>query len=112
MRDLQDIVRAIALNNKVDESRDLARLVQASLHQQLRATSNDVKNLGVKQAPFMVLIGATMPSVLAEVSFITNAKEASRLKTEKYRQHIADGLLAAILRYRQALKAEPALATR
>jgi len=112
MRDLQDIVRAIALNNKVDESRDLARLVQASLHQRLRETSSDVKNLGVKQAPFMVLIGATMPSVLAEVSFITNAKEASRLKTEKYRQHIADALLAAILRYRQALKTEPALATR
>lgn len=110
MRELQDIVRAIALNNKMDESRDLARLVQASMHERLREGNRPVRNLGVKQAPFMVLVGATMPSVLAEVSFITNPAEATRLKTEKYRQQIADALFAAITRYRQALKAAPAMA--
>ncbi len=66
MRDLPDIVKAIALNDKVDESRDFARFVQDSLFGQLRKNDKTLRNLGVKQAPFMVLIGATMPSMLTE----------------------------------------------
>jgi N-acetylmuramoyl-L-alanine amidase len=67
--------------------------------------------LGVKQAPFMVLVGAQMPSVLAEISFITNRQEATLLKTEKYKHQIAEALLAGILRYQQALKKLPAIAS-
>jgi N-acetylmuramoyl-L-alanine amidase len=104
MRHLPDIVQAIALNNKLDESRDFATMVQATLYQQLRKTNRTLKNLGVKQAPFMVLVGATMPSVLAEVSFMSNRAEAALLKTDRYRQDIAEALMAGILRYQASLK--------
>lgn len=111
MRHLPEIVRAIALNNKIDESRDFAAAVQGSLHRQLRKVNREVRNLGVKQAPFMVLIGATMPSVLAEVSFITNRQDANHLKTEHYRQEIAEALAAGVMSYQQALKKVPTVAT-
>ena len=110
MRNLPDIVRAIALNNKLDESRDFAGMVQTALYTKLQKSNRSVRNLGVKQAPFMVLVGATMPSILAEISFITNRQEATLLKTEKYKQQIAEALLAGILRYQQALKKVPAIA--
>ena len=110
MRNLPDIVRAIALNNKIDESRDFASMVQNALYTKLQKSNKMVRNLGVKQAPFMVLVGATMPSVLAEISFITNRQEATLLKTDKYKQQIAEALLAGVLRYQQALKKVPAIA--
>jgi len=104
MGQLPDIVRAIALNNKIDESRDFASIIQGSLHSQLRKADRAVKDLGVKQAPFMVLLGATMPSVLAEISFITNKQDAALLKTDKHRQRIAEALYAGVVRYQQSLK--------
>jgi N-acetylmuramoyl-L-alanine amidase len=104
MRHLPDIVQAIALNNKIDESRDFATIVQSTLFQELRKTNRTIKNLGVKQAPFMVLVGATMPSVLAEISFMSNSAEAALLKTDAYKQEIADALLAGIMRYQNSLK--------
>jgi len=110
MNQLPDIVKAIALNNKIHESRDFASMIQSSLHSQLQKTDADVRNLGVKQAPFMVLLGATMPSVLAEISFITNKQDAAMLKTEKYRQRIAEALYAGVLHYQQSLKTGPAIA--
>jgi len=110
MNQLPDIVKAIALNNKIHESRDFASMIQNSLHSQLQKTDSSVRNLGVKQAPFMVLLGATMPSVLAEISFITNKQEAANLKTEKYRQRIAEALYAGVIRYQQSLKTGPAIA--
>jgi N-acetylmuramoyl-L-alanine amidase len=110
MSQLPDIVKAIALNNKIQESRDFASMVQASLAAQIQRTDRSVRNLGVKQAPFMVLLGATMPSVLAEISFITNQQDASLLKTEKHRQQIAEALYAGVLRYQQSLKRVPAIA--
>ena len=112
MRNLPDIVRAIALNNKIDESRDFASMVQNALYTKLQKTNRTVRNLGVKQAPFMVLVGATMPSILAEISFITNRQEATLLKTDKYKQQIAEALFAGVLRYQQALKKVPAIAGR
>ncbi|HKH71521.1 MAG TPA: N-acetylmuramoyl-L-alanine amidase [Vicinamibacterales bacterium] len=112
MRNLPDIVRAIALNNKIDESRDFASMVQSALYTKLQKTNRIVRNLGVKQAPFMVLVGATMPSILAEISFITNRQEATLLKTDKYKQQIAEALLAGVLRYQQTLKKVPAIAGR
>jgi N-acetylmuramoyl-L-alanine amidase len=111
MRNLPDIVRAIALNNKIDESRDFASMVQNAMYTKLQKSNKTVRNLGVKQAPFMVLVGATMPSILAEISFITNRNEATLLKTDKYKQQIAEALLAGILRYQQTLKKVPAIAS-
>jgi len=104
MHSLPDIVRAIALNNKLDESRDFADMVQRSMVRRLASRNKQLKDLGVKQAPFVVLIGAAMPSVLAEISFVTNRQEGQLLKTGAYRQLIAEALLDAVLRYQQSLK--------
>jgi N-acetylmuramoyl-L-alanine amidase len=104
MNSLADIVKAIALNNKLDESKDLAGLVQQAMARRLRASNKSLKDLGVKQAPFVVLIGAAMPSVLAEVSFVTNRREGQLLATDAYRQRIADALADAIVRYKRGLK--------
>ncbi len=104
MNSLTDIVKAIALNNKLDESKDFAALVQQAMSRRLKPSNKALKNLGVKQAPFVVLIGAAMPSVLAEVSFVTNRREGQLLRTEPYRQRIADALADAIVRYKRTLK--------
>jgi N-acetylmuramoyl-L-alanine amidase len=104
MASLPDIVKAIALNNKIDESRDFASIVHAALHERLRTIDRSTKDLGVKQAPFMVLIGATMPSVLVEISFLTNRDEAALLRSDSYRQQVAQALLDGIMNYQRALK--------
>jgi N-acetylmuramoyl-L-alanine amidase len=78
--------------------------VQQAMMRGLQSSNPTLKNLGVKQAPFMVLIGAAMPSVLAEISFVTNRQEARLLKTPTYRQKIAESLFAGIVKYQQALK--------
>ena len=104
MHSLPEILRAIALNNKIDESRDFADMVQKSMVSKLSARNGQIRDLGVKQAPFVVLIGAGMPSVLAEISFLTNKQDAQLLKTGAYRQQIAEALFEAILRYQGGLK--------
>lgn len=110
MHKLPDMIRAIALNNKLDESRDLAGMVQESLVARLRRSNKAVVNRGVKKAPFVVLIGAEMPSVLAEVSFLTNRQEQQLLKTPGYKDRIAEALHAAVMRYRRSLKGAAAIA--
>ena len=112
MHNLSSIVRAIALNNKLDESRDLAALVQQSLTARLSKTNPTLRSRGVKKAPFVVLIGAGMPSVLAEIGFITNKQESALVKTPAYRQRIAESLHAAVMQYRRALKRQTSVATR
>jgi N-acetylmuramoyl-L-alanine amidase len=112
MHSLPDIVRAIALNNKIDESRDFADMVQKSMVRRLAARNSQVRDLGVKQAPFVVLIGASMPSVLAEISFVTNKQDGTLLKTDAYRQQIAESLSDAILRYQRSLRGVRAVAAR
>jgi N-acetylmuramoyl-L-alanine amidase len=104
MAALPDFVKAIALNNKLDESRDFATTVQRSMIERLRLANKTTKDLGVKQAPFVVLIGAAMPSVLAEISFVTNPQEARLLKSSAFRQRIADALYAAIRKYQSSLR--------
>jgi N-acetylmuramoyl-L-alanine amidase len=101
---LPDVVKSIALHNKLDESRDFATLVQRSLMSKLAATNKTARDLGVKQAPFVVLIGAAMPSVLTEVSFLTNPQESRLLKRSAYRQKIAEALFEAIRKYQTSLK--------
>ena len=105
MGSLPELIKAITLNNKLDESRDFAAMVQQSMHEQLRKADRTARNLGVKQAPFMVLVGATMPSALTEVSFLTNKDEALLLRDTSYRQRLAEALFAGILKYQQSLKA-------
>jgi N-acetylmuramoyl-L-alanine amidase len=112
MHSLPDIVRAIALNNKANESRDLAETVQRSMARKLAAKNKTLKDLGVKQAPFVVLIGAVMPSVLAEISFVTNKQDGTLLKTQAYRQQIAQALFEAIINYQQGLKRINAVASK
>lgn len=104
MNSLTGIVKAITLNSKLNESRDFAALVHGSLVRGLRPSNKSLRDLGVKQAPFMVLIGAAMPSALTEISFVTNRPEARLLNSSAYRQKIADSLLAGILKYQQSLK--------
>jgi N-acetylmuramoyl-L-alanine amidase len=104
MGNLPDLVKTIALNNKVAESRELATIVQTSLVRHLRLQNKALRDLGVKQAPFVVLIGAQMPSILAEISFVTNRSEASLLKQAAYRQRIAQSLFDGVLKYQSSLK--------
>ena len=106
MAALPDFVKAIALHNKLDESRDFATYVQNALVQKLRGVNKNVKNLGVRQAPFVVLIGASMPSVLAEISFLTNAPEVRLLRGSTYRQKIADALFDAVRKYQGSLRSD------
>jgi N-acetylmuramoyl-L-alanine amidase len=107
---LPDFVKAIALNNKLDESRDFATYVQQAMVARLKTSNKTLRNLGVKQAPFVVLIGAAMPSVLAEISFVTNPQEAKLLKGNSYRQRIAEALFNAIRKYQASLKNVTAVA--
>jgi N-acetylmuramoyl-L-alanine amidase len=108
---LPDYVKAIALTNKLAESRDFATFVQRAMIQRLTPANKDVKDLGVRQAPFVVLIGAAMPSVLAEISFVTNAQEAKLLRGTAYRQRIAEALFEAIRKYQGSLKTVGNVAT-
>ncbi len=111
MHNLPDIVKAITLNNKLDESRDFATLVQRSMVQRLAPTNKGLRDLGVKQAPFVVLIGAGMPSVLAEISFVTHPQEGRLLKSAAYRQRIAEALFAGVAQYQRSLKTVRTVAT-
>ena len=104
MHSLPDIVKAIALNNKLDESRDFAEIVQQSMVHRLGTRNKQLRDLGVKQAPFVVLIGASMPSVLAEISFVTHKQEGVLLKSTAYRQQIAEALFDAVVKYQESLK--------
>ncbi len=99
VHELQDLVRTISRNEKVDESRELARAIQQQLHGELRKKSQQVTNRGVKQAPFVVLIGGSMPSVLAEVAFLSNPQDEKLLKSPQGRQSVAEGLYAGMSKY-------------
>jgi N-acetylmuramoyl-L-alanine amidase len=109
MHHLSDLVKKITLNNKLDESRDLANMVQDALVSNLRKSNKAVTSRGVKKAPFVVLIGAEMPSVLAEISFVSNKQELALLKTAAYKQKIAESLYNAVMKYRRSLKTQTTL---
>ena len=97
--ELQDLVKKIALKEKIEESREFAWDVQQSLHSGLAAKSPAIRDRGVKKAPFIVLIGANMPSILAEISFVSNPTDERRLATSEYRQRIAESLYRGIAKY-------------
>jgi N-acetylmuramoyl-L-alanine amidase len=97
--ELQDLVKKIALKEKIEESREFASNVQHALHSGLAAKSPGIRDRGVKKAPFIVLIGANMPSILAEISFVSNPGDERRLQTSDYRQRIAESLYRGISKY-------------
>jgi N-acetylmuramoyl-L-alanine amidase len=99
IHELQDLVKKIALKEKIEESREFASDVQQSLHSGLSVKNAGIRDRGVKKAPFVVLIGANMPSILAEISFISNPGDEKRLKGTEYRQRIAQSLYSGISRY-------------
>lgn len=103
VHDLQDIVTKIARNEKIEESRDFAETVQESLSKRMESLNRGAdRSRGVRKAPFVVLIGADMPSVLAEVSFISNPSDEQWLKKPENRQRIAEGLYKGIESYLQS----------
>ncbi len=97
--ELQDLVKKIALKDKIEESREFAGDVQQSLHSGLALKSPAIRNRGVKKAPFIVLIGANMPSILAEISFVSNPSDEHHLETAEYRRRIAESLYRGIAKY-------------
>jgi N-acetylmuramoyl-L-alanine amidase len=97
--ELQDLVKKIALKEKIEESREFAGDVQESLHSGLASKSPAIRDRGVKKAPFIVLIGANMPSILAEISFVSNPTDEHRLETAEYRQKIAESLYRGVAKY-------------
>jgi len=103
VHELQDLVRSISRNEKVNESRELARALQGRLHDGLRKSSRRIQNRGVKQAPFVVLIGGNMPSALTEVAFLSNAEDEQLMKSPQGRQGVADALYAGMTKYLEDL---------
>ena len=103
IHELQDLVKKIALKEKIEESREFASDVQRSLHTGLAVKSPAIRDRGVKKAPFIVLIGANMPSILAEISFVSNPTDARKLRTAEYRQRIAESLYKGISKYASGL---------
>jgi N-acetylmuramoyl-L-alanine amidase len=99
VHDLQDLVTKIARNEKIEESRDLAADIQESLATSMQIGNRPERNRGVRKAPFVVLVGADMPSVLAETSFISNPADEQWLKKPENRQHTAEGLFRGIEKY-------------
>jgi N-acetylmuramoyl-L-alanine amidase len=92
-------VKKIALKDKIAESREFASDVEASLYGGLQRGNAGLKDRGVKKAPFVVLIGANMPSILAEISFVTNPRDAGQLQQPDYRQRVAESLYKGVAKY-------------
>ncbi|MGB2644436.1 MAG: N-acetylmuramoyl-L-alanine amidase [Candidatus Acidiferrum sp.] len=103
IHDLEDMVKKIAQNEKIDESKEFAEDIQDSLAKRMQKSSKTVKNRGVKKAPFVVLIGADMPSILAEISFLSNPADEKLLKQPEYRQRVAEGLYQGVAEYLQSM---------
>jgi N-acetylmuramoyl-L-alanine amidase len=103
VHDLEDLVKKIARSEKIDESREFAADIQESLAKRIQKTNKTVKDRGVRKAPFVVLIGADMPSILTEISFLSNAADEQLLKKPEHRQKVAEGLYQGVASYLQSL---------
>jgi len=97
--DLQTILSDLMKNSKINESSRLARYVQKSMTSQLKTRYSNIKDKGVKQAPFYVLLGAQMPSILVETSFISNPRECKRLMDGNYQEHLSSAILRGVREY-------------
>ncbi len=101
--ELRDLIQSIALNDKIAESQTFATNIEASLSAQAARGNAAAHDRGVKKAPFVVLIGAKMPSVLAEIGFLSNPRDESNLGKGEYRQKIAESLYRGLAQYSQSL---------
>jgi len=103
VHDLEDIVKKIARSEKIDESREFAADIQESLAKRIQKLNRTVKDRGVRKAPFVVLVGADMPSILTEISFLSNPADEQLLKKPEHRQRVAEGLYQGVANYLQSL---------
>ena len=103
IHELQDLVKQIARTEKIGESKEFAEDVQDSLSKRVQKAARVVKNRGVRKAPFVVLIGADMPSILTEVSFLSNPADEKMLKQPEHRQRVAEGIYQGLASYLQSL---------
>jgi N-acetylmuramoyl-L-alanine amidase len=103
VHDLEDLVKKIARSEKIDESREFAADIQDSLAKRIQKSYKPVKDRGVRKAPFVVLIGADMPSILTEISFLSNPADEQLLKKPDHRQRVAEGLYQGVASYLQSL---------
>jgi N-acetylmuramoyl-L-alanine amidase len=101
--ELRELIQRIALKDRLDESREFAARLQSSLASTWTKMNPTARNRGVKKAPFVVLIGASMPSVLSEVGFISNPRDEAMLKKPEHRQRIAEALFSGIQSYAATL---------
>jgi N-acetylmuramoyl-L-alanine amidase len=101
VHELQDLVKRIAQTEKIDESKELAEDVQDSLSKRIQKSGKTIRNRGVRKAPFVVLIGADMPSILTEISFLSNPADEKLLKQPEQRQKVAEGLYQGMVSYLQ-----------
>lgn len=97
--ELQTLVQKITMNSKIEESREFAAIMQKNLITKMTKYNSKAKNLGVKQAPFYVLIGAQMPAILVEANFLSNTNEEKLLRSSTYRAHFAEAVLAGLTDY-------------
>ena len=100
---MKDIILKIVQNSKIAESRDLAEKIHRNLLQSISRKYGPMNSLGVKGGPFWVLIGGEMPSILVEISHLSNAGEEARLKTPAYRDTVAQGVYDGIMEYIRSL---------
>ena len=107
--ELRELIQKIALKDKLDESREFAGFMQQELSREWARMNPAARNRGVKTAPFVVLIGASMPSVLAEIGFLSNPRDEALLKKPLYRQRLAESLFRGIERYARSLGQTQAL---
>jgi N-acetylmuramoyl-L-alanine amidase len=112
IHDLDDIVKKIARSEKIDESREFASDIQDSLAKRIQKQYKPVKDRGVRKAPFVVLIGADMPSILTEISFLSNPADEQLLKKPEHRQRVAEGLYQGVADYLQSLNSMTGIAPR
>jgi N-acetylmuramoyl-L-alanine amidase len=101
--DLRELVKKIARSEKIKESREFAEDIQNALSRRIQPSSKSARNIGVHRAPFAVLSGANMPSVLTEISFLSNPSDEQLLKKAEYRQRLAEGLYQGVASYIQSL---------
>lgn len=107
--ELRELIQKIALKDKLEESREFAGYVQRELSREWKRLNSSARDRGVKKAPFVVLIGASMPSVLAEIGFLSNPRDEELLKKPEYRDRLAEALYRGVERYAQSLGQTQAL---
>jgi N-acetylmuramoyl-L-alanine amidase len=101
--ELHDLIQRITLQDKAEESKEFAATIQSALFPFASHYDPGIKNRGIKKAPFVVLIGASMPSVLAEIGFLSNSREEVLLKKPEHRQKLAEALYKGVSHYAQSL---------